>query len=117
MLGLGSLVVLVAVYCVLGFVFAWVAQVVSREEVSVGAGIGIVVTAGIVAILTSAVLASYAGGLAVFLIPVVNFGLFTLLTNLIAKLSWKHSAIIAAIYTALLFVVGFALTMCAAAAS
>lgn len=110
-----GLIVLIAVYCVLGFLFTWIAQIVAKEEVSVGAGIGIVVGTGIAAAVTAIGLAASVPALVVFIMPLVNFGLLVCLTHLIARLSWKHSAIIAAIYTALMFLVGIAFTACAAA--
>lgn len=103
-----TLVVLVCIYIALGFIFAWVANVVANEEVLVRTGVLILVLTAVVGILLSIVLPASipARGL---ILSGANFAALILLTNVIAKLSWKHSAIIAAVYTVILYLVSLAL--------
>lgn len=111
-----GLAILICLYVVLGFILAWVAGVVAREEIGVGTGVLILVLTAIVSIAARFGLATVSPAAATWLTPVVNFGTLIVLLNLVAHLSWKHSAIIAAVYTVLLWLLGFAIAACAGAA-
>jgi hypothetical protein len=116
-----GLIALVCLYIVLGFMLAAIAGPIAREDVEVKTGVLILVLAGIVAFVGRiAVMAAAEGagaedpeGMGVWTSPLINFGALLLTIHLIAKLSWKHSAIIAAIYTAVLFVIVLGLQSCA----
>ncbi len=108
--------ILLAIYVVLGFMLAWIAGLVAREEVDVKTGVLTLVVSGVLGILASlgidAVLDEGTGS------TVLNAGAqFVILTaciRLFAKLSWKHSLIIAVIYTVVINVIVLGLAACAA---
>lgn len=113
-----GLLVVLAIYVFLGFMLAWIAQIVAREEVEVKTGV-------IILVLTAVISWAVQWGAGNVLGPwgatlggtVANFVVLIALLNLIAKLSWKHSAIIAGIYTGLLFLVAIGFGLLAVAAS
>ncbi|MFN7019730.1 MAG: hypothetical protein ACK4WH_00200 [Phycisphaerales bacterium] len=104
-----GLLFLICVYIVLGFILAWVAGVVAREEIGVRTGVLILFLTAVISVGARLGIAAVAPGAVLWLSPVVNFGALIVLLHLMAYLSWKHSAIIAAVYTAILFVLGLAL--------
>lgn len=110
-----GLLVIIAVYLILGFLLAWVAGVVAKEDVSVTTGVIVLIVFGMLSFLAELGLEAIAPDAAWIAQPPINFAIFTLAIHLIAKLTLKHSAIIAAIYTAVIFVIGFAITGCVAA--
>jgi hypothetical protein len=99
------------VYLVLGFLLAWIANLVANEEVEVKTGFLILIITGILSVLVRIGMNQVAPDAAVVVAPVANFVLLVVLLKLMAQLGWKHSAIIAAIYTAILFAVGLGLSM------
>lgn len=102
------LFLLVCIYIILGGIFAWVANIVANEEVLVRTGVLILVLTAVVGILLAIVLPMTVPARGLILAG-ANFASLVILTNVIAKLSWKHSAIIAAIYAVILFLVNLAL--------
>ncbi len=101
-LGCFGLVAVIAVYVVLGFMLAWIAGAVAKEDVEVKTGVIVLVVTGILSVLINIGIGQIAPSIVTWTWPIVNFGLLVLLLNLIAKLSWKHSGLIAAIYTLVL---------------
>lgn len=104
-----GLLVLICMYLVLGFLLAWVAQLVAREEVEVKTGVLILVITAIVSIAAGLILGQTAPSLAPVGLPALQFGMLVVLTKQLAGLTWKHSLIIAVIYTVLLFLLRLAL--------
>ena len=109
MLGCWGLVILASVYTVLGFFLAWIAQMVAREDVEVRTGVITLIVSGITWLLIQIALSYFIGDAANYTSTPVNFAVLTCSLHVIAKLSWKHSAIIAAIYAALLFLLFLAM--------
>lgn len=110
-----GLLILICLYIALGFLLAWITGIVAREEMEIMTGVIIMVVTGVVNIAMGFLFASIAPGLEVWLGLVTNYLVLTLMINLFGKLSWKHSFIIAAVFTAVLFVVSLLLVACAAA--
>jgi hypothetical protein len=112
-LGCWVIVILLAVYVVLGFLLAWIAAMVAKEEIEVKTGVITLMCSGLVSLLArvgvSMVLEEPLASIASI---AVDLGVLTLMINLIAKLNWKHSVIIAAIYTVLMTVVMFGIRGC-----
>jgi len=110
-----GIIILLVVYTILGAMLAWIAGMVAREEVEVKTGVVTLIIAGIISFLAGLgidiVLTSQIPNLVVTI--AVQLGVLTLCIHVIAKLSWKHSAIIAGIYTGVLVVFGIALASCA----
>jgi hypothetical protein len=106
-----GIIILIGVYLVLGFLLAWIANLVANEEVEVKTGFLILIITGILSVLVRIGMNQVAPDAAVVVAPVANFVLLVVLLKLMAQLGWKHSAIIAAIYTAILFAVGLGLSM------
>lgn len=94
------------IFLVFGFLLAWIAQMVSREEVSLGMGIGILIFTYITWAFARVALKDAEAPLPTAVPIGVLFGVLTLLLGVVAKLSWKHAAIIGAIYTVLITLVG-----------
>lgn len=99
-----GLLIIIAIYAVLGFMYAWIAGVVAREDVDVKAGVLVVVMPAIAGIALS--LADLGPLIDLGLSIGLNFVLLTLGGRFFARLGWKHAAIIAAIYIMLLVVLG-----------
>jgi hypothetical protein len=110
-----GLLVIIAVYVVLGFLLAWIANMVAQEDISVGTGVLTLICAGVVNFFIELgldqVLDDGIGKLLLLLL--IQFFVFAACIKALAKLGWKHSFIIAAIYDGLLFVVGLGLASCA----
>jgi len=104
-----GLFVLLCILVALGFVLAWISNVVAHEDMEVKTGVLILVLSGILswvaklALMDMDPLVESLGGIA------ANFGALVLLTNLLGKIGFKKSAIIAAVFTAILWVIGFVL--------
>lgn len=111
------IIILAALYIFLGFMLAWIAMMVAREEVTVGTGIFTLIAAGIMGWLIDAVLDMVvpAGALQTMVHFAVILGTLTLALHLIAKLEWKHSFLISVIYAVVINGVLFALASCIAA--
>lgn len=110
-----GLFVLICVYVMLGFLFAWVAGIVAKEEVEISTGVLVLIVSAIMAFAAKVGLQQFMSKESiVWLVPVVNLAVLTVMTNLFAKLSWKHSAIIAVVYTVVIFLLSFALVSCMA---
>lgn len=111
-----AILMMIVVYLVLGFLYAWVMNMVSREDVSVVRGAAILLITAVAAAIVGAVLPEGLDrAIILSLGTLVNFVCLITLTKLIAQLSWKHAAISAAVYTALLFVFGLVMVGCALA--
>lgn len=106
-----GLILLICLYIVLGFIFSWVAAVVAKEDVEVKTGVLILVITGVCSLIFRFGVVAAAPELRLAS-PLVDFLLLMSMTHLIAKLSWKHSAIIAVVYSVLIFVLVFGLTAC-----
>jgi hypothetical protein len=111
---MAGIVVLICLYAVLGFMLAWIAGVVAREDVEVKTGVLILVLTAVIAIAGAFGVESVWQGGSKYASPFINFAALALMIRLIAKLEWKHSAIIAGIYTVLLFLIASGLRSCAA---
>lgn len=107
------MLLLIATYLVLGFLYAWIAGSIAREDVEVQTGVIILLLTAAVVILLSIVLPPDVPGRP-FIVAAANFGSLIVMTNVVAKIDWAKSAIIAAIYTAILFLVGMGLAAMAA---
>ena len=104
------MIILIFIFLVLGFLYAWIAGIVSREEISIGAGVVTVLLAGIFGALAKYPLPSDWGGL--LIVPIefaISFVMLTLMGKMIAKLEWKHSAIIALAYGIVISMLSFGL--------
>ncbi len=115
MFGLFGLLILIAIYAILGFMLAWIVGIIAKEEITVGQGVIILILAGIVSIALGIGLGfvvdpetanplALAGMSAVF-----NLCTIAVFTKLIAQIGWKESFIISAIYAALIFLIGLIL--------
>ncbi len=100
------MLILIALYTILGFLYAWTVGIVAREEIYVRSGVLIVVIPLLVRIALS---------VAQIQLGLIGLGLdFALLlvgSKLIARLDWKPALIVSAIYTAILLVVYVLLTI------
>lgn len=106
--GILGLFVLVCIYIMLGFLFAWVAGVIAQEEVLVRTGVLILVLTAVVDILLRIILPASTPAPGLVLMG-ANFLTLIVLTNAIAKIDWKNSAIIAVVYTGVLFLISLLL--------
>ncbi len=96
----------------------WIANVVAHEEVSIGVGVAILVLAGIANFALNFLLSEALGGTITLILSIpLNFLVLAGLTHLLAKINFKQSLIVAAIFTVLMFLLSFGMTMCAAALS
>lgn len=105
----------ICIYLVLGFMLAWVAGIVAKEDVSPVTGAIVLFVSGVISLLVKYLIAEQvdSGEARLGLGLAVDLAVLTLMIRLIAKLSWKHSAIIAAIYSVLILVVVMGLASCA----
>jgi hypothetical protein len=90
------------IYAVLGFMLAWIAGVVAKEDVEIRTGVIVLVLTGVVATASGLALNEYAPSLRLPLLPFINYAALVLFLRALAHLSWKNSAIIALIYAVLL---------------
>jgi hypothetical protein len=111
-----GLIILIAIYVFLGFLLAWIAQMVAREEVSIGTGVLTLVCAGVANFFIGMGLEQALGESVVTTVLqfVSGYIVFVMCLKAIAKLEWKHSAIIAAIYQVVIFLILFGLASCTA---
>ena len=112
-----GLLILVAVFAVLGFILAWIIGIVAREEVSIGRGVAILLCTGVFNFLVKAGLQEVAPELATWSSLPVSFGLLTVMIHVIGDIEWKPSVIIAAVYSVVIFAVSFVLGLMAVAAT
>jgi hypothetical protein len=110
-----GLFILICVYVMLGFMLAWIAGMVAQEEVSIGTGVLVLILAGVLSVVCNMLVASAAPDIADYTGPVITFAFLVIFLNLIAKLSWKHSAIIGLIYSVVIALVGLGLRSCISA--
>lgn len=107
-----GILVAIAVYAFLGFLLAWISQVIAKEDISVGTGVVILILTGIVGfgikMFAISALGDVLGGLVAL---AGQFGVLIVMLNVLAHLTWKHSAIIASIYTGVLFAIGLAMRL------
>lgn len=106
------MLLLIGFFLVLGFMYSWVMNIVARDEIPVWKGAVILFGAAILFGVVSVALEDEAPIMAVAVGVPVNFASLIALTKFIAGIEWKHAAISAGIYTALLFLVGLGLAMC-----
>lgn len=107
-----GLLLLICVYLVLGFMYAWVMNMVSKEDVPVTKGAVILFLVALVNIGLGLALKDQSDIVRLAVSLGGQFLALCGLTIVIAQLEVKHAAISAAIYTALLFVLGLGLAMC-----
>jgi hypothetical protein len=110
-----GLMILVAVFAVLGFVLAWIIGIVAREEVSIGRGVVILLCTGVFNFLVNAGLMAVAPALAAWASLPVSFAVLTLMIHVIGDIEWKPSMIIAAVYSVIIFLVFLGLAAMVAA--
>jgi hypothetical protein len=110
-----GILVAICIYLVLGFMLAWVAGIVAKEDVAPVTGATVLFLAGLISMGIKYVLAEQVDGESarLGLGVIVDLAVLTLMIRLIARLNWKHSAIIAAIYSVLILVVVMGLASCA----
>jgi hypothetical protein len=117
-MGCWVIAILLAVYTVLGFMLAWIAAMVAKEEVEVKTGVITLICSGVVSFLVRLGLFEIMGSAEATGAAIISdLAILALMLNLIAKLSWKHSAIIAVIYTVVIDGLLFGMAMCAASSS
>lgn len=106
------LMLMICVYIVLGFMYSWVMNIVSKEDVPVTKGAIILFLVAIITILIGAVIKDQNGWVQLLVITGGQFGALIGLTIVIAGLQPKHAAISAVCYAVLLFVLSVVLGMC-----
>jgi len=106
-----AMIIYLLVNLILGFVYAWVLNIVAKEDIPVYKGAVILVLTAIASVIASAGIESILPGYSIWISLLVNFGLLICLTNLIAGVSVKHSAIAAAVCSAMMFALLFGLSM------
>ena len=90
----------------LGFMFAWIAGVVAEEDVEVKTGVLILFLTGVVTVLVRIIVSEVDGIPMPGLIgAAANFLALIVMTHAFAKIEWKKSALIAIIYTVILFLI------------
>src|SRR3954471_19362558 len=107
-----GLLIIVVIYLVLGFTLAWIANMVAQEDVEVKTGVLVLFLTWLITFGIRYALNATLPDLTSWIMPPVYFATLILLLNLITKLSWKHSAIIALIYTVILWAAFFGLSSC-----
>lgn len=112
-----GILIAIAILVVFGFLYVWIANVVAREEVSVGIGIAILVLTGIVNFVFNLLVSPLLGKATSLVAIPVNFLVLAGMTVLLAKIPFKQALIIAAIFTVLMWVLAFGIAACAAAAA
>ena len=103
-----GLLLLIFIYIILGFMYAWVTGIVAREEITVGRGVAILVLTGIGSLLFSGLVDDNT-----LLTAGVNLALLTLFGRWLAQVEWKHALIIAIVYTVILIAIATGLASCA----
>jgi hypothetical protein len=117
-LGCWVLIIVLVVYTILGFMLAWIAGMVAQEEIDVKTGVITLICSGILSLLARFGIVQLIGGYEALGATIVSdLAILTLMINLIAKLSWKHSAIIAVIYTVVITALRIGLTSCSSSGS
>jgi hypothetical protein len=109
-----GILLLIFILTILGATLVWIAGVVAREDVEIKTGVVILLLTGVLTAAAKYGLDMLSPGLGVYLAPVANFGLLVLFLHAIASLSWKHSAIIAAIYAVIITLATFGIVSCMA---
>ena len=106
-----GILILVAIYVILGFMLAWVAGMVAQEEEEVKTGVLTLVCAGAINWVIGFVLADVMEpGVPRMMVAIgTSYLVLALCLLAIARLGWKPSLIIAAIYQALLYLVFYVL--------
>lgn len=117
MLGAMGLVLVVFIYIVLGFMYAWITGIVSRDEISVKTGVLVVIMpllARIAVFVGVIAMETEPSGLLVWLVATAaDFAALVLGGRFIARVDWKSSLIIAGVYTVLLILMMQGLAMLA----
>ncbi|MFK7884311.1 MAG: hypothetical protein AB8F26_09055 [Phycisphaerales bacterium] len=100
-----GLLIVVAVYAILGFMLAWIVGIVAKEEISVGQGVVILILSAIVNIVVGLLTDQYMTEpwMSLGLGVILNLGTIAVFTKLIAQIEWKESFIVAGVYAAILF--------------
>jgi hypothetical protein len=106
-----GIILLVCILAALGFVLAWISNVVAHEDMEVKTGVIILILAGILGWGAQHFLAEMGEAAAIIGGTAAQFAALVLMINLLGKIDFKKSAIIAAVFTAILWVVGFVLGM------
>lgn len=100
-----GLLIVVAVYAILGFMLAWIVGIVAKEEISVGQGVVILILSAIVNIVVGLLTDQYTTEpwMSLGLGVILNLGTIAVFTKIIAQIEWKESIIVAGVYAAILF--------------
>ena len=99
-------------YVVLGFLLAWIAGVVAREEVTVGTGVIILIATGVISMVVDFALAQFFpdGGVLILIVgQVIWFGVLAGAISLFTNIALKHALIIAGIFTTIMILVALAM--------
>jgi hypothetical protein len=104
---------LICILAVLGFVYVWIANVVGQTEVPVVKGMVIVFVAGLAGWAVRAALAEAGGAVLQLGGTGVNFLMLIVMTRFLAPMDWAKSAIVATIFTVLMWAVAFLLVLMA----
>ncbi len=99
------MIVLIALVLLQGFMLAWIAQVVAREEVEVKTGVLVVVITAVLSTIAGFALRNTLGLWPTAILQVaIYYGLLSTLLKVMAHLQLKHASIIAGIYTVIYLV-------------
>lgn len=106
--------VIAVLFCILvalGFLLAWISNVVAREDMEIKTGVIILILAGILGLGAQFFLSGMGEAAGIVGGSLAQFAALVLMINLLGKIDFKKSAIIAAVFTGILWVVGFVLGM------
>lgn len=96
------MIVLIALVLIQGFMLAWIAQLVAHEEVEVKTGVLVVVITAVLSTIAGLALRGTLGLWPTAILQIIiYYGVLSTLLKMMAHLGWKHSGIIAGIYTVL----------------
>ncbi len=101
-----GILVLIAIYTVLGFLLSWIANMVAKDDIEVKTSVIIIVLWGVLSTGVSYGLNAASVPAPGIFTSIINFGLLMGLLHFLAHLAWKHCAVIAAIYSAIMFGLG-----------
>jgi hypothetical protein len=97
-----GILILIAIYAVLGFLLSWIANMVAKDDIEVKTSVIIIVLWGVLNTGSSYALNAADLPGASWLASAIGFGLLVALLHFIAHLAWKHCLIIAAIYSVIM---------------
>jgi hypothetical protein len=98
---------LFCVLAVLGFILSWITGVVAREEIEIKTSMGILFLTGIVTIVVGFATADLGGAASTACRLLASLTTLALLVKFGGRLSWKHSVIIAVVFSMVLNLIAF----------